>query len=108
MNVVNIQLHLVIAYTQICDPCVIPYEPAQSTTRQQTTGGEDSCVFTESCVFSLIVIDLVLIVIIQEGVCETAGCRGLTLPYDPRVVPGCGGLWRCGNCGCWGQCRCRS
>lgn len=107
MNVVNIQ-HLVTAYTQICDPCVILYEPAHSTTRQQTTGGEDSCVFTELSAFSLIVIDLVLIVIVQEGVCETARRRGLTLPYDPRVVPGCGGLWCCGNCGCRGQRRCRS
>ena len=56
------------------------------------------------CVFGLIVINFVLVVIIQDGVCEPAGRWGLSLHCVPRVVPGCGGLWRCGNCGCccWG------
>lgn len=48
----------------------------------------------------LIVIDLKLVVIVQEGIRVAARCRGLSLQYRPWVVPGRGGLWRCGKWSC--------
>lgn len=40
----------------------------------QELQGEDSCMFTDSCVLTLIVIDLIVVIVIQDGVCEVTRC----------------------------------
>lgn len=49
---------------------------------------------------ALVAVDLVLVVVIHDGVCETARRRRLPFHGRPRVVPEGGGLWRGGDCGC--------
>lgn len=53
-------------------PCLIHQTCSKYNVAMRTTSGRGQFACLLSRVFGLIVIDLVLIVIIQDGVCETA------------------------------------